>query len=115
MQELFSQAKRWYKNVQEAERIYGLLKEQNEPTPFLVALPFFYQRLLQKNEESGIADEKIVAFVGQYLSTRYPVLRDYFLGKEHRESVAEIRKTLDEFFTNDTHENEMKETPEVKL
>ena len=95
MQELFATVKRWYNHAQEAEKVYTLLKSQGEPAPLLVLLPLCYKRVTART------DERFNAFLGQYLGMKYPLLREYFLGKEHQESLASLRKTLDDFFAND--------------
>jgi len=101
--------RRWKGILDDAERAYDRLKNRGEPAPWLVILPVAYKRAIDRNERAPFADARLVAFAGQYLSTRYPELSEYFVSRQHRDAVESIRKTLDEFFDEKNKETDDKE------
>jgi hypothetical protein len=84
--------------VNDAEQVYDTLKDRGEPAAFDVLFPLLYKYALQRNSHVKIADPRIIAFAGQYLSTRFPHLQSYFVDQQHREHILEMKRVLDEYF-----------------
>jgi hypothetical protein len=89
MEKLIERLKRWRMIAEDAEQVYERVKDKNAPA--LIALPLLYKHL----EQQGIGDRRLLSFVGQYLTTQYPELAEYFVSARQREDIVEFRKTLD--------------------
>lgn len=90
MEKLFESIKRWKRLADDAERIYGRIKDK-DGRPALVVLPLLYRHM----EQEKIGDQRLLSFLGQYLTTQYPELSEYFVSERHRKEIMEFRRTLD--------------------
>ena len=90
MQKVFEKIKEWKRLADDAERIYERVKEKHEQ-PVLIVLPLLYRHV----EREGIGDRRVLSFLGQYLTTQYPELAEYFVSERQRADIVEFRKTLD--------------------
>jgi hypothetical protein len=88
--------------ISEIETVYATLASKEGAAPAIgqIALPFAYRCFVRANA----ADERVLAFMGQYLCTQYPSLADYFATEKQREHVRSVRTTLDEFFAQMSRE-----------
>jgi hypothetical protein len=90
MDRLFETLRSWKRLADDAERIYERIKGK-DARPALVALPLIYRHI----EKEGIGDRRVLSFLGQYLTTQYPELAEYFVSERQREDIVQFRKTLD--------------------
>ena len=90
MEKLFETLRSWKRLADDAEKIYERIKER-DARPALIALPLLYRHI----EQQEIGDRKILSFLGQYLTTQYPELAEYFVSERQRKDIMEFRETLD--------------------
>jgi hypothetical protein len=79
--------------VNDAEAAYTAIDARGEE-PILAALPLLYKHVLL-----GKMDERITACIGHFCKMRYPYLASQFTDPAQEESIKEIKRTLDDFFT----------------
>jgi hypothetical protein len=77
--------------VAEFEQIQEKLER---PTTLQVLFPMAYRRAIDHIERKGGVDRRLVMFLGQYFATRQPSLSEYFLGREQRASLEQMRDLL---------------------
>ena len=80
MNELIKLYKKTKGVLSQAEELYDLAQERGSNNPLEIILPLIYSQFA--NKEELIPDQRAVLFSGQYFASKYPHLRQYFIGEE---------------------------------
>ncbi len=67
-------------------------KAQEDPPPWLVALPLVYDAI----NRSGNVDQYAVSLVGQYLTNKFPSMKNHFRSKEQEQTLRELKRAIDD-------------------